>query len=112
MQLSIIRRRESLDAATRKFAERRILFALSRFAQRINHVSVVISDINGPRGGVDQSCRTTVKMGRLGAITVTTTDDNIRAAVARAADRVGRAVARTIERRQQFDRRSLRSAME
>lgn len=109
MQLSIIRRKDNLDASTRKFAERRFLFALSRFASRIDHVSVVVDDINGPRGGVDQSCRVSVKLGRLGTVTVTTTDAEVGPTLARAADRVGRAVARRIEKDQQIDRRSLRS---
>ena len=92
MQFSIVRRNGSLDDATREFAERRLLFALSRFGSKIDHVSAVIADVNGPRGGLDQSCRVTVGLGRLGTVTVTSIDIEAEPSVARAADRAGRLI--------------------
>jgi len=108
MHISIVHRNGTLTDSTREFAERRLLFALSRFAPRVDRVSVVIDDVNGPRGGVDKSCRVQVYLERLGMVTATFTDTELEPALARAADRIGRAVTRTVERNQQIDRRSLR----
>ena len=97
MQFSIIHQQEDLDDATRGFVERRLLFALSRFGDRIERVSVAISEINTPLGATETSCCVVVTIARLESVTITTADVDVSSAVARAADRVGRAVARTIE---------------
>ena len=110
MQLSIVRRNGKLDKSTRGYFERRLLFALSRFGSKIDRISAVMDDLNGPRGGVDKFCRVTVKLRRLGTVTVTSTDAELGPTMARAADRAGRAVSRTIAKNQRIDRRSLRIA--
>ena len=105
MQLSIIDQNDSLNASMREFAERRLRFALSRFSSKIELVTVVVRDLNGPRGGVDKFCRITVKMRRLASVRITSLHGELEACLARAADRAGRSVARAVERSQQFDRR-------
>lgn len=93
-----IRGRSKLPDHLRAHVERRVRFALSRFGSRIQRVTVRVSDLNGPRGGVDQQCRVVAHLGALGQLTVESVDGNMSAAVDRAADRIGRSVARTIER--------------
>ncbi len=105
MQILIVDRDGCLNESTREVAERRLLFALSRFSSKIENVTAVFSDTNGPRGGVDKACRITVKMRRLNDVTVTNEDSEVEASVARAADRVGRAVSRAIEKSRQFSER-------
>jgi hypothetical protein len=105
MQLSIIDQNDSMNQTTREFAERRLRFALSRFSNKIDLVTVVVRDVNGPRGGVDKFCRITVKMRRLANVRITSQDAAVEPCLARAADRVGRAVARAVERSHHFDRR-------
>jgi hypothetical protein len=105
MQLTIVDQHDSLNQESREFAERRLRFALSRFSSRIELVSAVVMDLNGPRGGVDKFCRITVRMRRLANVQVSSQAAELEACLARAADRAGRAVARIIERSQQFDRR-------
>jgi ribosome-associated translation inhibitor RaiA len=105
MQISILDRQNLLTPDAKEFAERRLLFALSRFDSRIDRVSLVVADANGPRGGIDKACSVTVKLRSLPEVRVTSEDANVEAGIAHVADRVGRAVARAIERSQQFDRR-------
>ncbi len=104
MAISIVDRAGLLSADLREFAERRLLFALSRFDDRIHRISVVFADANGPRGGIDKSCRITIKLRRGNELTVTDQDPDVATCVARAAERIGRSVARAVERTQQFDR--------
>lgn len=91
------------DELTRH-VERRARFALSRFASRVTALHVTLSDVNGPRGGVDKLCRATAGLDGLASITVTSCDENIRAAVDRAFERLSRSVQRAFERR--LERRS------
>lgn len=41
----------------RAHVENRLRFALSKFGDRIRKVSVVLTDVNGPKGGEDTLCR-------------------------------------------------------
>ena len=105
MRISIVGRKEQLAPNTHEFAERRLLFALSRFDSKIDRVSMVIASVDGPRGGAGKSCEVTVKMRRRPEVSVCSVESDVEASIARAAHRAERAVARAIERDQQFDRR-------
>lgn len=78
--------------------ERRLRFALSRFADRIGRVTIRVADLNGPRGGVDKQCRIVVKLRSGGEIVIDDTAIALEMAIDRGADRVQRAVARTLAR--------------
>lgn len=88
------------DAGTtlREHAERRILFALSRFAGRLREVRVRLADVNGPRGGVDRRCTVEVRGPGLRPLFVEVLDAEPLAALDRAADRARRAVVRALDR--------------
>ena len=68
MKLLILDRNGLLSDEGQEYARRRIHFALSRFATKIDRVTAVFSDDNGPRGGIDKVCRITVKLRRLADI--------------------------------------------
>jgi putative sigma-54 modulation protein len=78
--------------------ERRLSFALSRFGPRVRAVSVRLVDLNGPRGGIDKKCSIEARLAPRGSVRVESTDGELPAAVDRAAARLGRAVARALER--------------
>jgi putative sigma-54 modulation protein len=46
----------------REYASHRLSFALRRFENRIQRVIVRISDLNGPKRGVDSKCSITVDL--------------------------------------------------
>ena len=79
--------------------ERRLQFALSRFSGRIQRVQVILEDQNGPRGGLDKSCRIVVRLKEDGDVVAEVADVNWEVAVDRATTRVGHTVARRIARR-------------
>ena len=99
MDLQICAKNFRLHDTDREEMERRLQFALTRFDGRIFQVTVGLADLNGPRGGTDKQCRLVVRLARSGKVTIEETHANVSAAVALAADRAGRAVARELRRR-------------
>ena len=97
MLITIHADKAHLDQASRLSAERRLSFALGRFAHRIRTVRLVVADQNGPRGGPDKLCRVDVR-GAGWSVHVEDIDSVADAVVNRVADRVGRTVARKIGR--------------
>lgn len=49
---------EALD----NYIQRRLHFALGRFAHKIQSITIRLMDINGPRGGADKMCKMILKM--------------------------------------------------
>jgi hypothetical protein len=89
--------------------ERRLRFALSRFLGQIDKIIVFLQDHNGPKGGIDKVCRVLVKARGCGMMTAVVADTDWIIAVDRATTRIGRTVARQIERRRGRDVASIRN---
>lgn len=98
MEIRLTARNVELSDDLREHIERRIYFALSRFGHRIRKVDVKVEDINGPRGGMDKRCSVIVRIAPGRRVAIEDSDSDILVAVDRAADRLGRAVAREIDR--------------
>lgn len=81
----------------RRRIEARIRLALTRFTPLIYGLTATISDENGSRGGMDKVCRLVVRL-RAGTVVVNEQAGVVMAAVAQAADRAARAVARAHHR--------------
>lgn len=99
MQLQIVARNLELTTLQREIVERRLAFALGRFGDRIHRVTVRFTDMNGPRGGVDTTCRIVARIVPRGELRVEITDVGVEAAVGRAAERMSRRVSSELERR-------------
>ena len=95
-----------LTPALRNHAERRLRSALTCCVQRIRKLAVRLSDVNGPRGGVDKRCRLQVVLVGLPDVVVEDTQADLYVAIDRAADRAGRTLVRKIERREALLRRN------
>jgi ribosome hibernation promoting factor len=87
-----------LAEALRVHLERRLLFALGRFDGRIRRVTVRLADVNGPRGGVDKRCHVSLMLSPGGNVVLEEKNADLVAAIDRAADRLGHAVARKLHR--------------
>jgi putative sigma-54 modulation protein len=99
MQIQIVARNLELTATQREVVERRLGFALGRFGARIRRVEVVLTDENGPRGGVDTTCRIAARIAPRGEVHAEVTDTGIEVAVSRAAQRISRRVSTELEGR-------------
>lgn len=93
-----------LADALQEYIERRLQFGLGRFRRRIGRVVVRLSDLNGPRGGVDKRCRVSVELLRRGNVVVEETDSDLYGAINRATDRAGNTVARELKRARDWRR--------
>jgi ribosome-associated translation inhibitor RaiA len=98
MQVLIRDRGVELQEDTQERIERSIGFALDRFGPRIKRVTVGLTDLNGPRGGVDKRCRVEVALEPTGTVLIHEDSPDLVAAVDLAAQRVGTAIARKLER--------------
>ena len=99
MKLMIAGRGLKLRQDFQEYADRRLRFALGRFASEIDRVDVRLSDENGTRGGQDKRCRIVARLHAAGPIVVDDLDGDLRTVLDRAADRMGRSVARSLERK-------------
>ncbi len=79
--------------------ERRLDFALSRFRHMIHRVAVHLGDVNGPKGGIDQRCHVVARVRTGAPLVIIERDSDPLALIDRAADRLGHAVSRRVDRR-------------
>jgi ribosome hibernation promoting factor len=87
------------DRAARERIRRRLRFAIGRFADRVERISITLEDVNGTKGGLDQRCRIRLVLTEGGdPLLAEDTDDDIFVAVDRASKRLGRSVARRLKR--------------
>jgi putative sigma-54 modulation protein len=97
MQLTISSRKV-LSAEESSAIEAQVDVALSRLAHHVNEVSVIVRDLNGPKGGVDQFVRLTAHLKGIPAVTVSGCHATLSGAINQSAQRLGQAVTRHIKR--------------
>ncbi|MEZ6194123.1 MAG: HPF/RaiA family ribosome-associated protein [Planctomycetota bacterium] len=96
MDISIRSAGVSLDrAAARRF----IADGFARLVPAPRRVEVDLSDVNGPRGGVDTRCALRIEMPGAGVIVSEERGENGRLALGRALGRAMRALRRRLDRR-------------
>jgi putative sigma-54 modulation protein len=78
--------------------DRRLRFALARFGSRVEKVTVYLHDRNGPKGGIDKSCRILAKVQGCGVLLAAVVDSDWIAAVDRATTRIGHTASRQVSR--------------
>lgn len=89
------------------YVDHRLSFSFSNWRNLIDTLSISISDVNGPKAGVDKQCRVIAVAQGVEPIVVTERRENLRHAVDRALARASRTVNSRIKRRQRRSRRPL-----
>ncbi|RLT12605.1 MAG: HPF/RaiA family ribosome-associated protein [Planctomycetota bacterium] len=102
MLIDVLDRDVTLDEGTLEWIERRLQFALGRFAGRIRRVQVTLSNINGHRGDTGKQCRLRITLISKEEILVEDVDATVEAVTANAVERAARSVARWLERQRDF----------
>lgn len=98
MRLEIHGQKVPVSAKLQSHIERRLEFALDRLAPRITSVSVYVEDVNGPKGGVDKQCRILAQVKPSGRVIVKETGEDAFESVSRAAEKIGRAIRKRIDK--------------
>ena len=94
----LFKSRAPLAAELHDLARTRVLFVLRRFSVRIPHATVQLSDVNGPRGGVDKRCQVELQTGRGAPVVINAVAEQWRTALDNALSRASRLLARRFER--------------
>jgi ribosome-associated translation inhibitor RaiA len=74
----------------RDLAERRVRFALRRLGWLVPRAEVQLSDVNGPRGGVDKRCQVELRTDGAGSVVVAAVASDWRTALDNALARAAR----------------------
>ncbi len=98
MKISIKAHRLKIDKQVNAAMERRLRFALGRFGASVKEVKVRLTDLNGPKGGVDKECLIVVRLQRGGEVVVQGSGKDCIATLNYCADRISRAVERDLSR--------------
>jgi putative sigma-54 modulation protein len=96
MRMTIQSRGFSMTDALENHVQKRLDFTLSRGGRRVRSVDVRLSDLNGPRGGVDKRCLIEIRLHDLPVVVVEDTQPDLYTAIDRAATRAGRTVMRRL----------------
>ena len=103
--------RDPQGAQWREVAERRLRFVLRRLTWLVPRARVQLSDVNGPRGGVDKQCRVELKTTNAGTVVITAMARDWHAALDTALARSARMLVR-VWRRGHSPHRPTRTAFE
>ena len=98
MRFEIRSRDINIRQGLRDHIERRLRFALDRFDGRIRQVQVTLGDLNGPRGGIDKSCKVAISLDRPSSIVVESHASNVYAAIDSVADKAATSICRRLTR--------------
>jgi hypothetical protein len=94
-----IRIRGLLDTMElRSHAQRQLNFHLRRFSSALHEVLLRVTDVNGPKGGVDKRCQIVARLERGGSVTISVSSADARGAIDHAAERMVHMIARELAR--------------
>ncbi|ODU50987.1 MAG: 30S ribosomal protein S30 [Thiobacillus sp. SCN 63-374] len=102
MQIDIQSTGFTLTDGIRASLMTRLACDLSHGDDQVTRVIVRLSDINGPRGGVDMRCFIEVRLKHAPSLVIEDTEADLYLAIDRAVERAGRAVERSLARQREF----------
>lgn len=82
----------------RDLTERRVRFVLRRLGWLVPRAEVQMSDVNGPRGGIDKHCQVELKTDVAGTVVVSSVASDWRTALNKALARAARFLMRALDR--------------
>ena len=82
----------------RDLTERRVRFVLRRLGWLVPRAEVQMSDVNGPRGGIDKRCQVELRTDGAGSVVVASVASDWRAALNKALAKAARFLMRALRR--------------
>ncbi len=107
MQIHVRVRGLAASSALHRHAVGRVEQELRRVAHEITHVVVRITDMNGPKGGLDKRCSIVARGPRVRALSIGQLSANAFSAVHLAAERLARALRRDLRKTTTIQQRAL-----
>jgi putative sigma-54 modulation protein len=101
MELEIRGQNFRVGEPLQEHIKRQMNFALDPFESWLAGAAVHLEDVNGPKGGIDKQCRILVNLKGGKTLKIEDVDTDFTLAVNRAADRLGQAVSREIDKRRE-----------
>ncbi len=98
MKVLVKARHFSLTKELRLYVKRRLKFALGSRFEQVQRVEVMLSDINGPKGGEDKSCKILLKINGQTDVVVDDVQSHLYSAIDRAAGRASQVVSKRVTR--------------
>ncbi len=86
----LFKSRDPQASALRSLTERRVQFVLRRLGWLVPRAEVQMSDVNGPRGGIDKRCQVALKTNGAGTVVVASVASDWRTALDQALARAAR----------------------
>lgn len=94
----IFKSRHPQAAQLRKLTERRVRFVLRRLGWLVPRADIHLSDVNGPRGGLDKRCQVELRTDGAGSIVVASLAKDWPSALNQALERAARYLVRHWQR--------------
>ena len=92
--------RDPQAASLRDLAVHRLQLVLRRLRLLVSRARLRLSDINGPRGGVDKRCQVELTTHTVGTVVIASLADDWRCALDRSLSRATRLLTRSLQRSQ------------
>ena len=96
-----------LTAAIDRFTRSSLESALARVGSDVIAIDVFLKDTNGPKGGVDKLALIRVQLRDRQSIAISTTHDDLYAAIKMGTQRTKRAIRRHVRRSRRVDRQRM-----
>jgi len=103
MKIRIVDQSQLLGRQLKQLCERRLQYALSRFQSMINSIEFCVSDLNGPKGGIDKACRVRI-IHRSGQVIVNQKHEDLYVCISKVAEKAARVISRNRARSKKFKR--------
>lgn len=100
----IFESRDPAGAELRDVAERRVRFVMRRLVWLVPRAKVRLTDVNGPRGGVDKCCQIELKTDHVGIVSISSRARDWRSALEAALARAAQVLLRAWRRRREHNR--------
>ena len=81
------------------YIDHRVSFAFARTRHEIDNTKITITDINGPKGGVDKQCKVIIKPRGMKPIVIAEKRESVRNAIDRCLTRASHSINRKLKRK-------------
>lgn len=82
------------------YIDRRLSFAFSRTQHAIDNFSMTVTDVNGPKGGIDKKCQVVINAQGLPSVVISEKQSDLRLAIDRCLARASQSLTRKLKRKQ------------